>query len=127
MKEKQLKLLNYQLLTTIAFMISLLISIILTIDERQELLKKQRLFSEQFDKNLNLSNRIFALAIVSFILYINYSDYKIKGKKGVNTTPLKHQIYASILSVISALIVLYVVVENWYENPNINSIENPII
>jgi len=48
-------------------------------------------------------------------------------QKKVNLDPFKHQIYASIFSVISALIVLYVVIENWYQNPNINSIENPIV
>jgi len=127
MKNKQIKLLNYQILSSILFIISIFISIILTYDERQQVLKKQRLFSEQFDKYLNLFNRIFALCIIIFILYINYAVYELQKQKKVNLDPFKHQIYASIFSVISALIVLYVVIENWYQNPNINSIENPIV
>lgn len=127
MKEKELRLINYQILTSILFIASVVISIILTYDERQQLLKKQRLFSETFDKYLNLFNRILSLSIVAFILYINYATYKIKEQKRSNLAPFRHQIYASIFSLISAIIVLYVVIENWYENPNITSIENPII
>lgn len=127
MKEKQLTLLNYQIFTSVLFIISILISIILTFDEKQSVLKKPGLFSEQFDKRLNLFNRILALFIIVFILYINYETYKLQQKKGSNLDPFRHQIYASIFSVISAVIVLYVVIENWYSNPNITSIENPTI
>lgn len=127
MKEEQLKSLNYQIITTLLFIISLVISILLTYDQKLELLQKKRIFSETFDKYLNLFNRIFALIIIIFILYINYRDYEMGKQKSTNSAPLKHQIYASILSVISAIIVLYVVLENWEENPNITSIENPII
>lgn len=127
MKEEELKLLNYQIITTILFIISLVISIFLTYDEKQELLNKERIFSETFDKYLNLFNRILALSIIVFILYINFQDYQLGKQKRSNSAPLRHQIYASVFSVISALIVLYVVIENWKENPNITSIENPLI
>lgn len=127
MKEKEITLLNYQIITSIFFIISIFISIILTYDEKQDILKKDTLFSKKFDKYLNLFNRILALTIISFILYINYETYKIQKQKRNNLDPFRHQIYASIFSVVSALIVLYVVIENWYENPNITSIENPTI
>lgn len=127
MKEKQLSLLNYQLLTSVLFIISLIISIILTYDERQQVLKEPRLFSEKFDKYLNLFNRIFALLIIVAILWINYETYQVQKQKRSNLDPFRHQIYASIFSVISAVIVLYVVIENWYSNPNITSIENPTV
>jgi len=127
MREKELSLLNYQIITSVLFVISLIISIILTYDERQQLLKEPRLFSETFDKYLNLFNRIFALLIIVVILWINYETYKIKEQKGGNIAPFRHQIYASIFSVISAVIVFYVVIENWYSNPNITSIENPTV
>jgi len=126
MKDKELQLLNYQILTSIVFVLSLIISIILTYDERQQLLKRKRLFSEKFDKYLNLFNRILALLVILIILYINYKNFEINKNKRSNPAPLIHQIYASILSVLSAIIVLYVVIENWYENPNITSIENPV-
>ena len=124
---RKVQLLNYQLIVSALFVISLFISIILTYDERQETLNKERLFSETFDKYLNLFNRIFALGIILAILYINYQDYLLNRNIKSNVKPLEHQIIASIFSVISAIIVLYVVIENWYENPNITSIENPIV
>jgi len=127
MKEKKLTLLNYQIISSILFIISIVISIVLTYDEKQQVLKKDRLFSETFDKYLNLFNRILSLSIVAFILYINYATYEIQKQKRSNLDSFRHQIYASIFSLISAIIVLYTVIENWYENPNITSIENPII
>ena len=75
MNEKKVQLLNYQLIISGLFIISLVISIILTYDQKQETLDEQRLFSEKFDKYLNLFNRIFALSIIVAILYINYQDY----------------------------------------------------
>lgn len=127
MKEKKLALLNYQIITSILFIISLFISIVLTYDEKQQLLKQPRLFSEKFDKYLNLFNRILALFIILIILWINYETYNIQKQKRSNLAPFRHQIYASVFSVISAIIVLYVVIENWYSNPNITSIENPTL
>ena len=127
MKEKKLTLLNYQIISSILFIISIIISIVLTYDEKQQVLKKTRLFSETFDKYLNLFNRILSLSIVVFILYINYVTYQIQKQKRSNLDPFRHQIYACIFSIISAVIVLYVILENWEDNPNITSIENPII
>lgn len=127
MKQKKIELLNYQIIASILFIISLLISIFLTYDEKLEITGNKRIFNKYTDKVLNLSNRIFALLIVLFILYINYEDYILNKIKRNNTKTSEHQIIASFFSVISAIIVLYVVIENWYENPNITSIENPIV
>lgn len=126
MKNK-MDILSSQLTLTFLFIITLFVSIILTYDEKLELENKNRLFSEEFDKYLNLFNRIFALLIIIGILYVNYKNYDIKKDTTKNIKPLIHQIIASIFSVISALIVLYVVIENWNTNPNISSIENPIV
>lgn len=125
--EEKIKSLNLQLLTSTLFIISIAISLFLTYDEKLETLNKKRIFSEKFDKYLNLFNRIFALGIILTILYINYNEYIQNKEKRINIDPLKHQVYASIFSVISALIVLYVVIENFNENINITSIENPTV
>ena len=125
--EKEEKLLNYQLITSIAFIVSLIISIILTYDEKKELLNEETIFSKDFDKYLNLFNRILALSIVCFILYINYETYKINKNKKTDIKPFEHQIIASVLSIISAIIVLYVVIENWESIPSITNIENPTV
>lgn len=127
MKEEELKSLNYQLITSVLFIISIIISIFLTYDQKRETSGKKRIFTEEFDRNLNLFNRIYALIIILIILYININDYELSKIKGRNIKSSYHQIIGSLFSVISALIVLYVVIENFYENPNITSIENPII
>lgn len=122
--EYKVKSINLQLLSSFLFIISIIISILLTYNEKRNILKKEPLFNDIFAKYLNLFNRIFALFIIVLILYINYNDYK---NRNGSTNALIYQIYASIFSVISALIVLYVVIENFSDNINISSIENPIV
>ena len=126
MNEQKIKLLQYQNITSILFIISVGISIFLTHDEILRLSKKDPVLPEPIDRYINLLNRVFALTIISAILYINYQDYQLaKQQKKTNLEPFKHQISASIFSVISAIIVLYVVIENLEQNPNIGNLENP--
>lgn len=122
MKSKEIKLIDYQLISAILFIISILISILLTYNEKLEKCNKKTLLNEQISKYLNLFNRIFSLIIILFILYINYETYKIKRS---NLNLYLNQIYASILSTIAAIIVLYTTIEN-FNKQNINT-ENPFI
>jgi magnesium-transporting ATPase (P-type) len=125
--ERKIELLNYQLIITGLFIISLIISIILTYDQKEYISNKKRIFKSDFSKYLNLFNRLFTLFIIFSILYINYEDYKLNKNTKKNIKPFEHQVIASLFSVVSAIIVLYVVIENWYESPNITSIENPTV
>ena len=113
---KEIKLLDYQNILSIIFIITIIISILLTYDEKLKLLNK-KLFDDKTAENLCI--------IALLIIYINVIDYKIGQEKGSNLNPLRHQVEASIFNAISALIVLYTVYEN--RNFNITSIENPTI
>lgn len=125
--KREIEILDKQILISIIFIVTIVISIILTYDEKQYKLKRKTIFSPKTDKYINLLNRILSLAILFYLLYLNYETYQIAKQKGRNLHPFKHQIQASILSTIAGIIVLYVVFENWYENPNITTLENPII
>ena len=127
MKEKQVLIIDWQIILSMVFIITILISIIFSYDQRQRLLNKKTIFDKNIDKYLNLFNRIIVLIVILLLLYLNYLDYKINKDNINNPKPYYHQIIASVFSVISALIVLYVVIENWYDQPNITNIENPII
>ena len=121
---KEIELLDNQIEASILFIISIIISILLTYDEKLKKLKRKSILSNNMAKYLNLYNRILAIVIISVILYINYQNYQLKKKKVSNLKPFKQQIYASILNLLSAIIVLYVVIETWNTN-NIADIENP--
>lgn len=127
MNEKKVQLLNYQLILTGLFIITLIVSIILTYDEKRDILNKQKLFSDTFEDYLNLFNRIAGVLIIVAFLYINYQDYQLNKGIKRNIEPFKHQIASTIFNLISAAIALYVVIENWNESPNISDVENPIV
>lgn len=124
---EKIRLLDLQLLGSVAFIVSIVISILLTYDEEQILKKGPRIFTEKQNQYLTLFNRILALGIVLLFLYINDRYYAIGKENKEPLPPLKHQIWASWASVASAIIVLYVVLENWQYNPTISTIENPTI
>lgn len=123
---KEITLLDAQILTSVLVLISIIASIIVTYDDEQEKKGKPRLFSKNFDKYLNLFNRIYAFLIILFITYISYESYQLGKQEGKPLKPLKHQLWASILSILPAIIVILVVFETW-DDGSIASGENPEI
>ncbi len=123
--EREIKLLNIDITTAILFIITIVISIYLTYERKQELLKKKRFLSKKDDQYILLFNRLLVLIIVLIILYDNYEEYEIAKMDNKDLNPFKIQIFASFLTVITALLILYVVLYNWDSN-SISDIENPI-
>ena len=104
------ELLELQTITTIFYIISLFISLILTYNEFLNLENKQ-IFSENLEEKIGIYNRIFVVILTLSYLYINYQN-----KKNCNSIKdLKYkdlQVFASVLSTTAALIVLYVVINS---------------
>ncbi|MEG0825893.1 MAG: hypothetical protein RR404_00295 [Bacilli bacterium] len=119
------KLLEYQMITSFIFIGTIVVSILLTYNERQNILKKTPLFNEKEADAILIINRILALILFLVYLYINYNNLKIGELKNENTKYLKLQLIPSFLGVISAIIILYVVISE--NNINISDIENPTI
>lgn len=126
MKEKEAKLLEFQIILSSIFIITLIVSIFLTYDEEQKLLNKYRYITDEQAKYLELINRLIIIFIVFSFLYINIVQCQIDKEKGDSTKTDMQQILASILVCTSSLIILYVIFENWNENLNIPDVENPI-
>ncbi len=126
MNKRQVTLLNNQFFISLVLAITLLMSFLLTYDEKQKLLNKKRIFTNQSAQYINLLNRILFLLIVIYNLYINYQQYELEKEKKSNLTPFKNQIYASFLNMIAAIIILYVVYQTWNSQDDIAPIENTI-
>ncbi|MEG2321957.1 MAG: hypothetical protein RSB71_00505 [Bacilli bacterium] len=105
--KKEVELLNLQILASFLFIISVIISIIIVYDEKQEILKQPTIFSKEFDKYLNLFNRILVVLLALTFLYINCQSYKKA------TTSLLEQVIASLLTVVASFIILNVVIKRW--------------
>lgn len=123
--EKEIELLNIDIATALMFIITIIISIYLTYENRQDLLNRKRILNKKDDQYILLFNRLLVLIIVLIILYDNIEGYEIAKEKNKDLKPFKIQIFASVLTVITALLILYVVFYNWNNN-SLSDIENPI-
>lgn len=125
-QKKQIELLTIQLWTTVIYLASLFISILLTYDDRQRLKNESAIFSKKQNNKISIFNRWFVLVLTLSYLYISYNNAKITKQKGQKTLPSNLQLLSSELSTIGAIIVLYVVIKTSGEEYSIVSgIENP--
>ena len=113
-----------ELETTIVFAISILLSLSLVYNNYLRF-EKNGIYSKEEASTLVIFNRILVVVLTISYLYINISNEKIAKSKGKKADLFDLQIGASALSLISALIVLYVVIKN--NDYNIVSIEYPSI
>ena len=122
---KEEEYINIQLVALVITLISVFISLLLTYNQKLEIKNLDTLFSSKNTFKLTKFNRILILILGVTFLYVNYNLYKISEKEGEDLKPYILQIFASILTVITALITLYVV--SLSNKENVSDIENPII
>lgn len=122
---KEEEYINIQLIALVITLISVFISLLLTYNQKLEIKNLDTLFSSKNTFKLTKFNRILILILGITFLFVNYNLYKISKKEGENLKPYILQIFASILTVITALITLYVV--SLSNKENVSDIENPII
>ena len=123
--DEKLKLLDIQIIGSIFFIVSLLISITLTLNQRKYTLHKKPLFNAKTTYLISNANRLLVLIIVSTFLYISYEQRKLAKIKGSNVNLNNLDVFAGSLSVISAIIVLYITANSPVEDAL--NIENPNI
>ena len=125
-KKKEINLLNIQLITSLTVIITIIISILLTYNQKLDIQKKKTIFTKKQTHNISYINRLTILITTTIFLIINYKLYQISKKEGEDLLVYYLQITASILSTIAALIVFYVVsIEP--SGDEISDIENPVI
>lgn len=110
--------LDFQLILTALTIGTFLISMTLTYNEKLKLEKKDALFKDEDADNLLVLNRTIVFLISLGFLYLNYDN--LNSSKGEFA---KLQVDASILSLISAGIVLYIALKD----TNFIAFENPTL
>ncbi len=122
--QKKVKLLNIQLIAILGFMVSLIISFLLTCDKKLSLENKKDIFTDEESQNIVLFQSILLIVVTLTFLYINYNQYKIsKETKDSDEKDLLLQVDSSILAIVSALIGFYIIIKNYKNNLNIAEIE----
>lgn len=111
MNNKEKKLLEQQLLTTVIYVVTLFISISLTYNDILNLDNK-KIYSNELAEKIGISNRAIALILTLSYLYINYQNREIAKEKKKDLRFANLQLTAGSLSTIAAVIVLYVVINS---------------
>ncbi len=122
--EKELKAVNEQIIATILFLGTIIISLSLSIDRRQKILNKKAIYSNEKAQNIAIINRIIVVFIVLIYLQIDKENLDITKEKQNQTNLANLQIIAELITLIAALIALYITYNSKTEDI---SIENPEI
>ena len=126
MKQKEeLSAINIQLYTLVIVLTSTIISIITTYNQKLELENKETLFNSKESLKITLFNRKLIVVIALIFFYVNVKLYNISKEEGEDLKPYNLQIIASIFTIISGLIALYVV--SLSNTENVGDVENPVI
>ena len=126
MKQDEVRQINIQMIFSAISIVSVVISIILSQNEKYYLQKKQPIFKPRQALNLSKFNRILILIIALVFLVVNYRLRAISKEENEDLKSYDLQIIASYLVVISAIITLYVVFA-YNEELTTSDVENPII
>lgn len=124
-KQEEAEILDIQLITTLLFIIALVVSIFLNLNQKYKLLYNEGIISDEEASNLLKTNRILILAIFITYLYLGYRDREVDRIKNKDLTADNLEIFVSYLSVIGGLIILYLAftadqdTTSIYENPTL--------
>lgn len=125
-EEKEIIAIYAQIIVSAISVIEIIISILLLYNEKLDLKGEKTLFSAEETQKISVFNRSFILITAVIFLIINYVLYNISKEQGENLKPYKLQIVASYLTIIAAIITLYIVINPTNEGEVVD-VENPII
>ena len=123
--EEEIKQINIQIIVLLVLIVTTITSLLLTYNQKLDLQNKKTIFNKKQTYKISYINRLIILISTIIFLIINYKLYQISKKEGEDTLVYYLQITASVLTVIAALIVFYVVSTS--SKDEISDIENPII
>ena len=124
-KNEEIEAINIQLITLLVVLVSTIISILITYNQKLDMEDKDTIFDSKESFNITLFNRVLIVVISFVFLYVNIKLYNISKEEGEDLKSYILQIIASILAIISGFIALYVVKLSSTEN--LVDVENPII
>ena len=125
MDKEEIRNVNIQFYTLFFSLLSIIISIILTYNDKLSTEGKTSFLGKKTNYNLTLFNRILILSIAIAFLYVNYKSYMNAKTKEKKLKSYELQILASLFTLIAASISLYVV--SVLTKETLVDLENPVI
>ena len=123
--DEEVKLINYEIIGSMLFIGTIVVSIIISYNNKLRVQHKKPLFNQETARSILITNKTIALLTVVLFLYLNYRGYELTEAQNKDTTIVKAQFIPSLLAFISALYVLNLTLKQG--NINISSNENPEI
>ena len=124
-KKEEIEAINIQLIALVFTVITSIISIIITYNQKLELEDKDTLFTPKDSLKITLFNRKLILILSFVFLYVNLVLKQISKEEGEDLKPYNLQIVASLFIIVSGIIALYVV--SLSNTENVSDVENPVI
>ena len=125
MDKEEIRNVNIQFYTLFFSLLSIIISIILTYNDKLSTEGKTSFLGKKTNYNLTLFNRILILTIAIAFLHVNYKSYMNAKTKEKKLKSYELQILASLFTLIAASISLYVV--SVLTKETLVDLENPVI
>lgn len=127
-KNQKNSIIDGQLIISILSIIAIVIGIVIILDQRQKANNEDGFLTNQESQNLALIAKVIFLFVVLYSLELNYKSYDLAEQTNQSTDTLNLQIASSYISIIPALIGLYVVITNYNDTSfQPSEIENPYI
>ena len=125
MDKEEIRNVNIQFYTLFFSLLSIIISIILTYNDKLSTEEKTSFLGKKTNYKLTLFNRILILTIAIAFLHVNYKSYMNAKTKEKKLKSYELQILASLFTLIAASISLYVV--SVLTKETLVDLENPVI
>ena len=117
-------LLRFQICLSIIFIFTILVSISLSYNSMMECEGRDKIYSDSDALDVLRVNRVISLLVALGFVFINVYDKSVKEKYNLDKGNPDLQIIASIVTLVSSFIVLYVAFSS---NSSIINNENPEI
>ena len=126
LQKDQLFIINGQLIGSILYILSFVATIIVIVNQRKVALNKDSFLTTEESQIIITLNKIFTLLLLLLFVYLDFKSKKLAKNTNQDTASLDLQIIASIISLVPALIGLYVVITDFTAtNFQTAEIENP--
>ena len=110
---KEIDNFNLQIIASLLFIISIIVSIILTYSEKLEIFNIS-IISKSNRNKINICNRFFVIFIICIFLYSSFVTKDIAKDKNGNLDEQYIRIFINLVTLVLALLTLYVAVK--YQN-----------
>lgn len=116
LRNKKNSILDGQLITSISSIIGVILGIVIIIDQKEKANGKDGFLTNDESQTIALITKLIFLFVVIYSLSLNYESLNLSKITNQDTSSLELQIKASYLSIIVALVGLYVVITNYNDS-----------